>query len=51
MIAVVAYKEMAKRDPMLDDRVINIIKVVGLEGLYKASSREIDHGRISALVE
>ena len=51
LIAVVAYKEMAKRDPMLDDRVINIIKLVGLKGLYRAPSREIDHGQISALVE
>ena len=36
---------------MLDNRVIDIIKLVGLEGLYRAPSREIDHGLISALVE
>lgn len=36
---------------ILDDRVIDIIKLVGLEGLYRAPSREIDHGLISALVE
>ena len=36
---------------MLDNRVIDIIKLVGLEGLYRALSREIDHGLILALVE
>ena len=36
---------------MHDNRVINIIKLVGLEGLFRAPSREIDHCLISALVE
>jgi len=36
---------------MLDNRVIDIIKLVGLEGLYRAPCREIDHGLILALVE
>ena len=36
---------------MSDNRVIDIIKLVGLEGLFRAPSREIDHGLISALVE
>ena len=36
---------------MQDNRVIDIIKLVGLEGLFRAFSREIDHGLISALVE
>ena len=31
--------------------MIDIIKLVGLEGLFRAPSREIDHGLISALVE
>nr|POE62630.1 serine/threonine-protein phosphatase 7 long form like [Quercus suber] len=44
------FKEMAKI-LMLDNRVIDIFKLVGLEGLYRALSREIDHGLISALVE
>ena len=44
------FKEMAKI-LMLDNRVIDIIKLVGLEGLYTAPSKEIDHGLISALVE
>ena len=36
---------------MQDNRVIDIIKSVGLEGLFRAPSREIDHCLISALVE
>ena len=36
---------------MQDNRVIDIIKLVGLEGLFRAPSREIDHGLILALVE
>ncbi|XP_075633622.1 serine/threonine-protein phosphatase 7 long form homolog [Castanea sativa] len=36
---------------MVDDRVRNIIKAVGLEGLIWVPSREIDHGLITALVE
>ena len=36
---------------MLDNWVIDIVKLVGLEGLYRAPFREIDHGLISALVE
>ena len=36
---------------MQDNRVINIIKLVGLEGLFRAPSKEIDHCLISALVE
>ena len=36
---------------MQDNRVIDIIKLVGLEGLFRAPSREIDHCLISALVE
>ena len=28
-------EEMAKRDLMVDDRVIEIIKLLGLEGLYR----------------
>ena len=36
---------------MQDNRVIDIIKLVGLEGLFRAPSREIDHGLITALVK
>ena len=31
--------------------MIDIIKLVGLEGLFRFPSREIDHGLITALVE
>ena len=36
---------------MQDNRVIDIIKLLRLEGLFRAPSREIDHCLISALVE
>ena len=36
---------------MVDDRVIDIIKALGLEGLLRTLGREIDHGLIMALVE
>ena len=36
---------------MVDDRVVDIIKALGLEGLLRQSGREIDHGLITALVE
>ena len=35
----------------MDDCVVNIIKKVGLEGLFRTPGREIDHGLITALVE
>ncbi|XP_075663023.1 serine/threonine-protein phosphatase 7 long form homolog [Castanea sativa] len=43
--------EFSNREPMVDDRVRNIIKAVGLEGLLWVPGREIDHGLITALVE
>jgi len=43
-------KEMAKIS-MQDNRVIDIIKLVGLKGLFRAPSREIDNGLILALVD
>ena len=36
---------------MVDNRVVNIIKALGLEGLLRQPSRELDHGLITALVE
>ena len=36
---------------MVDDRVVDIIKGVGLEGLLKTPGRETNHGLITALVE
>ncbi|KAK9987699.1 hypothetical protein SO802_027938 [Lithocarpus litseifolius] len=43
-------KEMANIT-MEDNRVIDIIKLVGLEGLFRAPSKGIDHCLITALVE
>ena len=36
---------------MVDDRVVNIVKALGLEGLLWVPGRKIDHGLITALVE
>ena len=35
----------------MDDRILNIVKRVGLEGLYRTPCREIDHNLITAFVE
>ncbi|XP_050286614.1 serine/threonine-protein phosphatase 7 long form homolog isoform X6 [Quercus robur] len=43
-------KEMANVQ-MQDNRVIDIIKLLRLEGLFRVTSREIDHCLITALVE
>ena len=40
-----------KRPPIVDDRVLDIVKRVGLEGLHRTSSREIDHNLITTFVE
>nr|POE98838.1 hypothetical protein CFP56_56121 [Quercus suber] len=42
-------KELANIQ-MRDNRLIDIIKLLRLEGLFRTSSREIDHCLISALV-
>ncbi|XP_075645274.1 serine/threonine-protein phosphatase 7 long form homolog [Castanea sativa] len=36
---------------MVDDRVVDIIKALGLEGLLRTPGRKIDHGLITTLVE
>ena len=36
---------------MADDCVLDIVKRVGLEGLHRTPSREIDHNLITAFVE
>ncbi|KAK9998054.1 hypothetical protein SO802_017657 [Lithocarpus litseifolius] len=43
--------EFRKRPPMVDDRVLDIVKRVGLEGLHRTPSREIDHNLITTFVE
>ncbi|KAL0010957.1 hypothetical protein SO802_006065 [Lithocarpus litseifolius] len=44
-------EEFSNREPMVDDRVVDIIKALGLEGLLRTPGREIDHGLITALVK
>ena len=44
-------EEFSNREPMVDDRVVDIIKALGLEGLLRQPSRMFDHGLITALVE
>uniref|UniRef100_A0A7N2KTQ1 Aminotransferase-like plant mobile domain-containing protein n=1 Tax=Quercus lobata TaxID=97700 RepID=A0A7N2KTQ1_QUELO len=40
-----------RRRIVVDDRIVDIVKRVGLEGLYRTPSREIDHNLITAFVE
>uniref|UniRef100_A0A7N2LHI2 Uncharacterized protein n=1 Tax=Quercus lobata TaxID=97700 RepID=A0A7N2LHI2_QUELO len=44
-------EEFSNREPMVDDRVVDIIKALGLEGLLRQPGRELDHGLITAFVE
>ncbi|KAL0007992.1 hypothetical protein SO802_009494 [Lithocarpus litseifolius] len=44
-------EEFNKLEPMVDERVVDIIKGDGFEGLLRTLGREIDHGLITALVE
>ena len=44
-------EEFSKLEPLVDDRVVDIIKGLGLEGLFRTPGREIDHGLITALME
>ena len=44
-------KFQKRRLIVVDDRVIDIVKRVGLEGLYRTPCREIDHNLITAFVE
>ena len=40
-----------KRHLMVDDHILDTVKRVGLEGLHRTPSREIDHNLITAFVE
>ena len=44
-------EEFQKRHSMMDDRVLDIVKKVGLKGLHGTPSREIDHNLITAVIE
>ena len=44
--------ELRKRRPIVvDDHILDIVKRVGLEGLYRTPCREIDHNLITTFVE
>ena len=44
--------ELQKRRPIVvDDRVLDIVKRVGLEGLYRTPCKEIDHNLITTFIE
>uniref|UniRef100_A0A7N2M894 Aminotransferase-like plant mobile domain-containing protein n=1 Tax=Quercus lobata TaxID=97700 RepID=A0A7N2M894_QUELO len=45
------HKELTCQDPMVDDRVIAIVRLLDLEGLYMVPSIELDHALITAFVE
>ena len=40
-----------RRRIVMDDCIVDIVKRVGLEGLYRTPGREIDHNLITAFVE
>uniref|UniRef100_A0A7N2RE18 Uncharacterized protein n=1 Tax=Quercus lobata TaxID=97700 RepID=A0A7N2RE18_QUELO len=40
-----------RRRIVVDDRIVDIVKRVGLEGLYRTPGREIDHNLITAFIE
>ena len=44
-------EEFSNREPMVDDRVVDIIKALGMEELLRQLGRELDHGLVTALVE
>ncbi|KAK9996746.1 hypothetical protein SO802_021432 [Lithocarpus litseifolius] len=44
-------EEFNNLEPMVDDRVVDIIKGVGLEGLLRTPGRETNHGLITTLIE
>ena len=45
------HEKLIRRDPMVDDRVIAIMRLLGLEGLHMVSSIKFDHALIIAFVE
>nr|XP_023915456.1 serine/threonine-protein phosphatase 7 long form homolog [Quercus suber] len=45
------HEELRLRVPMVDDRVLTIVRLLGLEGLYLVPSIQLDHALITAFVE
>ena len=44
-------EEFSNREPMVDNRVVDIIKALVMEELLRQLGRELDHGLVTALVE
>ena len=45
------HEELTLRVPMVDDRVLAIVRLLGLEGLHLVPSIQLDHALITAFVE
>ena len=45
------HEELALRVPMVDDRVLAIVRLLGLEGLHLVPSIQLDHALITAFVK
>ncbi|KAL0013151.1 hypothetical protein SO802_000220 [Lithocarpus litseifolius] len=45
------HEELTLRVPMVDDRVLAIVRLFGLEGLHLVPSIQLDYALITAFVE
>ncbi|XP_075667920.1 serine/threonine-protein phosphatase 7 long form homolog [Castanea sativa] len=45
------HEDLTLRGPMVDDRVLAIVRLLGLEGLHLVPSIQLDHALITAFVE
>ena len=45
------HEELTLRVPMVDDRVLAIVRLLGLEGLHLVPSLQLDHALITTFVE
>ena len=45
------HEELTLRVPMVDDRVLAIVRLLGLEGLHLVPSIQLDHALITAFVK
>nr|POE77107.1 hypothetical protein CFP56_65647 [Quercus suber] len=45
------HEELTRQDPMVDDLVIAIVRLLDLEGLHMVPSIELDHALNTAIVE
>lgn len=45
------HEELTRRDPMVDERVIAIVRLLGLERLHMVPSIKLNHALITAFVE